>query len=163
METEDKHDLALNSGLRLERTNSKSKDFIELVRQLDEYLKVTDGKDHAFYDQYNKIDHIDHVVVAYGEGIAAGCGAIKPFLPNQMEIKRMYVDPEYRGQGIATSILAELELWAAELGYESCILETGINQKEAIVLYERSNYQRIENYGQYAGISTSFCYHKIVS
>ena len=77
METESSKDLSLDSGISLIRTNSTNQDFVSLVRMLDEYLKITDGEDHEFYDQYNKIDNIDHVVVAYKNGLAAGCGADK--------------------------------------------------------------------------------------
>ena len=59
------------------RTNSEHGLFIELVKHLDEELKIRDGEQHAFYDQYNKIDHINHVVVAIMNEKPVGCGAIK--------------------------------------------------------------------------------------
>ena len=74
----------------------------------------------------------------------------------------MFVHPDFRGQGIASRILTELELWIAELDSRYCILETGINQKEAISLYEKAGYLKIDNYGQYAGVKTSYCYQKII-
>jgi len=47
------------------RTDSSNQDFIALVKSLDKYLSVTDGDEHAFYDQYNKLDNIKYVVLAY--------------------------------------------------------------------------------------------------
>lgn len=135
-------------------------DFIRLVAELDAGLAISDGEDHAFYDQFNKLDNIKHVLLAFLDGQAAACGAIKAFDANTMEVKRMYVQPPYRGRGMATQILAALETWAAELGASRCILETGHKQPEAIALYHKCEYQIIENYGQYAGVANSICFEK---
>ncbi len=89
-----------------------------------------------------------------------GCGAIKAFDAGIMEIKRMYVKPELRGRGVAVAILQELEKWAAALGVKACILETGVNQPEAISLYKKCRYQIRENYGPYAGVEKSICFQK---
>ena len=75
----------------------------------------------------------------------------------------MYVNPDFRGNRIAVKILNELENWTIELGYERCILETGLKQPEAIALYERCDYRRIENYDQYKDIEESVCYEKILN
>lgn len=74
----------------------------------------------------------------------------------------MFVKPECRGQGIAQAVLAELESWAGELGFKECVLETGKKQPEAIRLYQKSGYELIPNYGQYAGIENSVCMKKLV-
>lgn len=145
--------------MKIIRTNSENQDFIQLVKMLDEYLAYTDGEDHAFYDQFNKIDLLQQCVVLYEEENAVGCGAIKPYDKNSAELKRMFVIPEFRGKGYASKLLTELENWAKELGFESVILETGIKQLEAIKLYEKT-YERIENYGQYKGVETSVCFIK---
>jgi len=142
------------------RTNSENTDFIGLVKLLDADLAIRDGKDHSFYAQYNKIDKIKHVVVAYENDKAIACGAIKEFAPELMEVKRMYTLPENRGKGIAQKLLTELERWAKELSYAKCILETGKKQPEAIQLYKKSGYTIIPNYGQYAGIENSVCFEK---
>ncbi len=146
--------------LNIKRTESTNPDFIALVKYLDAYLAEKDGSEHAFYAQYNKVDHIKHVVLVYENDIAIGCGAIKEYQPNAMEVKRMYTAPEGRKKGIATQVLTELEKWAAELGYEKCVLETGKRQVEAIALYHRSGYHIIPNYGQYKGIENSVCFEK---
>lgn len=144
----------------LERTNSTHPDFIALIRDLDAYLSITDGDDHAFYDQFNKVDKINHVVIAYENEIPIGCGAIKEFSADSMEVKRMYTSPNGRKKGIATAILKELENWAKELGYTKCVLETGKRQNDAIALYQKVGYQIIPNYGQYIGIENSVCFAK---
>ena len=146
--------------LRTVRTDSNNLDFVELVRRLDIDLADRDGKEHAFYSQFNKIDLIRHVVVAYDDNLPVGCGAIKQFSSDAMEVKRMYTLPEYRGRGVATIILRELEAWATEMKFEKCVLETGKRQPEAIELYKKSGYEIIPNYGQYVGIENSVCFEK---
>ena len=146
--------------LQLIRTNSENSDFIILVKQLDADLAEKDGDEHAFYDQFNKIDTIKHVVVAYENDQPVACGAIKEFTAGIMEVKRMFTLPEKRGKSIATKILNELERWAKELAYEKCILETGKRQPEAIALYRKNGYQSMPNYGQYAAVENSLCFEK---
>ncbi|TLV02942.1 GNAT family N-acetyltransferase [Dyadobacter luticola] len=144
----------------IKRTDSENPDFVALVKMLDAYLAVTDGDEHAFYSQYNKIDKIRHVVVFYENDIAIGCGAIKPFGEDAMEVKRMFVTPQGRNKGIASKMLTELENWTKELGYSRCVLETGARQTEAIALYKKNGYQVTENYGQYVGVENSVCFEK---
>ena len=144
------------------RTSPAHEGYKDLVKHLDTELAITDGEDHAFYDQFNKSDTIKHVVVIYENDQPIGCGAIKEFEPGVMEIKRMFVIKENRGKGYASRMLKELETWASEFGYEKCILETGINQPEAIALYKKNGYHFISNYGQYAGVEKSFCFEKCI-
>lgn len=144
--------------LQLLRTNSSHPDFIALVRSLDEYLAVCDGEEHSFYHQFNQIANLNYAVVAFADGVAIGCGAIKPFNDASMELKRMFVSPDYRRRGVAARIVHELETWAAELGYQRCVLETGKRQPEAIRLYKKCGYSIIPNYGQYQGMENSVCF-----
>jgi putative acetyltransferase len=146
--------------ITLTRTNSDNPDFIALVKHLDADLAIRDGTDHSFYSQFNKIDKIKHAVVAYENGEPLGCGAIKEYSVTAMEVKRMYTKPDSRGKGIATTILKELETWANEMDYKTCVLETGKKQPEAIELYRKNGYDIIPNYGQYAGVENSVCFEK---
>lgn len=77
-----------------------------------------------------------------------------------MEVKRMFVLTEYRGQSCARIILSELEAWAKELEYSKCILETGVNQPEAIALYKKCGYRIIPNYHPYVAAEKSICFEK---
>ncbi|MCW3086628.1 MAG: family acetyltransferase [Sediminibacterium sp.] len=100
------------------------------------------------------------VIVGFENEQAVACGAMKELATDTMEIKRMFVLPPYRGQGLATGVLEELEKWAAETGIATCRLETGKRQPEAIGLYLKNGYRVIPNYGQYAGIDNSVCFEK---
>jgi putative acetyltransferase len=148
------------SMLQLQRTTSKNKEFQQLVKELDAYLAVTDGDEHDFYNQFNKIEGLQYVIVAYLGEKAVSCGAIRPFDKETMEVKRMFTSLESRGKGIASQILAALENWSQELGYKKCVLETGIRQAEAIALYEKNAYELIPCYGQYLNVENSLCYGK---
>lgn len=144
------------------RTTSENPDFQKLVTQLDAYLAVMDGEEHAFYNQYNKIDMLKHCIVIYDNDEAVACGAIKELDSKSMEVKRMFTLPEKRGKGLASRILHKLETWAKELGYEKTILETGKRQTEAVALYNKCGYKVIPNYGQYIGVDNSVCFEKVL-
>ena len=146
--------------LELRRTNSSNEDFVALVNELDAYLKITDGDDHDFYNQFNGIENLNHCIVAYKDQQAVGCGAFKKFEEDSVEVKRMYLKPEHRGSGIAGDILSSLEHWAKEIGNKKTILETGNRQVEAVKFYHKSGYKRIPNYGQYIGMDNSNCFEK---
>ncbi|WP_310396823.1 GNAT family N-acetyltransferase [Hymenobacter sp.] len=144
----------------LTRTTSENPDFRALIQLLDQDLRERDGADQIFYAQFNKIDKINHVVVAYRDDAPVGCGTFKEFTAELVEIKRMFVRPAHRGQGVAQAVLAELERWAHELHYAGCVLETGKRQPEAIGLYQKCGYRLIPNYGQYIGVENSVCMQK---
>ena len=147
-------------GIKIIRTNSENKDFIQLIKELDAYLKITDEDEHDFYNQFNNTDVLKNIVVIYVDEIAVGCGAIKKFDETSVEVKRMFVSLEKRGSGVAQKMLQELEICAKELGYQKCVLETGVRQVEAVQFYKKCRYQVIPNYGQYQGMENSICFEK---
>ncbi len=142
------------------RTDSTHADFKKLVTELDAELRIRDGDESEFFEQFNKSDSIKYAVIIYQNGVAVGCGALRPYTNDKIEVKRMYVPLEHRSKGLATVVLKELEKWALELGYHHLILETGIRQPEAIKLYTKNGYNGIPNYGQYQGVSSSVCFEK---
>ncbi len=145
--------------MQIVRTNSKHPDFQALVKELDSYLAITDGEEHDFYNQFNKIEKLDHVLVLYRNEQAAACGGMKKW-KRGMEIKRMYCKETFRRRGYSTAILSHLENWSMELGAEYCLLETGKRQKEAIAFYQALGYHKIPNYGPYNGVENSLCFKK---
>ncbi len=91
-----------------------------------------------------------------------GCGALRNIDESTVEIKRMYVAPSGRRQGLGRRILAELERHAAEFGYQTMLLETGIHQHAAIALYESCGFRHIPPFGPYVGNAYSVCFQKDV-
>mgnify|MGYP003624413975 CR=1 FL=1 len=142
------------------KTNYQNDDFKLLVKALDADLSVKDGDEHDFYHQFNGIEGLQQVILVYNLKQPVGCGAFKPIDSTTVEIKRMFVLPEFQGKGIGSKILKELEVWASALNYKTGILETGIRQPDAIALYTKNNYEIIPNYGQYKGVDNSVCFKK---
>lgn len=146
--------------IQLKRTDSSDPHFSSLAAQLDKFLTILNGEKDDFFAQFNKSSLIKHVIVAYNDGKLCGCGAIKEFDPETIEIKRMFVMKDQRGLGIATKILNSLEQWALEMEYKKCILETSKELKEAISLYNKNGYTKIPNFGQYQNVENSICFEK---
>jgi putative acetyltransferase len=145
------------------RTDSNDPDFRKLVSMLDAELRELDGEDHAFYAQFNTITELRYAVVAYDGSEPVGSGALKAYSHDALEVKRMYVPVSKRNKGIASVVLKELEKWTQELGYSTCILETGNRQPDAIALYQKNGYNRIPNFGPYIEDANSVCFEKVVS
>jgi GNAT superfamily N-acetyltransferase len=105
-------------------------------------------------------------VVGYvdGQPVATGAWRRSPVRvlggTSAVEIKRMYVVPAHRGEGIARVVLAELERTAAEAGHDLLVLETGLRQPEAIELYRSSGYVEVPGFGFYCGQELSRCFGK---
>jgi putative acetyltransferase len=88
-------------------------------------------------------------LIASRDGQDVGCGAIRRLENQTGEIKRMYVCPAERGQGVGRALLSALEQEARALGVVRLVLETGPRQPEAIALYERAGFIRIGAFGEY--------------
>jgi GNAT superfamily N-acetyltransferase len=104
-----------------------------------------------------------YFVLAQCDARPVGCGAFRPHDPGTVEIKRMFVLPEFRGRGVARSILAALEAEARRRGYRRGVLETGVRQPEAIALYRACGYAEIGAFGPYVGSDRSVCFGKALS
>ena len=142
------------------RSNQYHKGFKELVKLLDAELAIRDGDDHAFYHQFNGIDHLDHVVLCFENEKAVACGAFKIRTKEQVEIKRMYVMPSHRRRGFAEKVLGALEKWPKDLGIQEVILETGKAQVEALSFYLKMGYEIIPRFPPYVGVDNSICFGK---
>jgi putative acetyltransferase len=99
-------------------------------------------------------------VVAWLEERAVGCGGLRRYDARVGELKRMFVDPPFRGRGVSRLVLTALEDRARALGYGRLVLETGVHQPEAMRLYETSGYEPIDRYGFYRTSPLSRCYAK---
>ncbi|RQZ63915.1 GNAT family N-acetyltransferase [Burkholderia cepacia] len=125
-------------------------DVIALIADLDAYQDTLYPPEsrHVLEIASLKQSNVLFAVARDSEGKAIGCGAIV-LNPEFGELKRMYVSPRGRGQGIARKLMAMLESRAIELGCKWIRLETGPYQHEALALYASAGYQRREPFGNY--------------
>ena len=105
--------------------------------------------------------------IARLDSVAVGCAGVALF-DDFAEVKRMYVRPGVRGQGVAPALLAQLERTAFEAGHRVLRLETGDVQYAAIKFYERSGFRRCAVFGDYATkpphtIATSVFFEKTLT
>lgn len=102
-------------------------------------------------------------VIARLDGKPVGCGALRPIGLDVGEVKRMYVVPAARRQGIARAILYVLEMRAREFGYRVLRAETGNRQPEAIALYAQFGFYRTAPFGSHAEDPVSVFFEKLLS
>jgi DNA-binding MarR family transcriptional regulator/RimJ/RimL family protein N-acetyltransferase len=85
-------------------------------------------------------------VVATSAGEPVACGGLQPLGDGVGEIKRMWVDPAWRGAGLGARMLRHLEDRARELGHRRVVLDTNGTLVEAIAMYRRTGYEEVERY-----------------
>lgn len=134
----------------------------ELIAALDDHL----GSLYPPEDNFLELPHEEvrddrgTFLLALEGCRAVGCGAVRKVSGTTGEIKRMYVAPPVRGQGIGTALLQALESWARDAGIHRLVLETGDTQMDAIALYERAGFTQIPCFGPYAAAPRSRCFGK---
>ena len=95
-------------------------------------------------------------------GEPAGCGGVQIYNAEYGELKRMYVRPQFRGSGLGKMMIAHIEAFVRQRGVPTLRLETGVQQLEAIGLYERSGFTRIGPFGEYRDDPLSVFYEKTI-
>lgn len=98
--------------------------------------------------------------MVYKNNAAIGGGAIRKYDDETVELKRVFVHPEYQGQGIGSRLVSLLIEWAMELGYKRMILESGKLLTESCALYRKLGFEVIPNYGPYVNMPESLCMEK---
>jgi len=144
------------------KTDNADPFFCHLTTQLDQELHARYDTLQATYDKHNVIDLIATALVGYEDDQAIACACFKKIDTYCVEIKRMFVLPQYRRRGFSSQLLGALEAWAYELGFNEARLETGKAQPEAIALYTKMGYHIIPNYPPYEGMQNSVCMHKLL-
>ena len=125
-------------------------DVIALIAELDAYQDTLYPPEsrHSMDLASLKQPDVLFAVARDNTGQAIGCGAIV-LCPEYGELKRMYVSPRGRGQGVGKKILALLESQAIDAGCRLLKLETGPYQYEALALYASAGYERRGPFGDY--------------
>jgi GNAT superfamily N-acetyltransferase len=112
---------------------------------------------NELYDTFTRLDHPKvspaelrapggTFLVGWRGEVAVAGGGVRALEDGMAEIKRMYVRPTARSQGVAGELLSALEHAARTLGYATVRLDTGPKQVHAQQLYRRAGYVEIEPY-----------------
>lgn len=145
--------------ITLKQIDFDNEDFIILCNELDQFLNEAIGGEsiREKYKKFNHLDTMDYVIAAYDEGKPVGCGALRKYSLEDIEVKRVFVREAYRRKNVGGALLEQLILKSRELGFKRMILETGEFLKASMRLYSRYGFERIENYGEYAKMTESVC------
>lgn len=137
---------------------------IALIAELDAYQDTLYPPEsrHALDLESLKQANVLFFVARDGEHRAVGCGAVV-LNAAYGEIKRMYVGPACRGQGVARGLLNALESASARAGCKLLTLESGPFQPEALGLYAALGYERRGPYGDYADDPLSVFMQKVLA
>lgn len=121
-----------------------------LLAELDAYLYSLYPAENVYaLDMASLLQpNVVFAVARDAAGAAVGCAAVV-VTPDYGEIKRMYVRPAARGQGLARRLIASLEDAARARGCSVFMLETGPTMPEALALYERMGYTYRRAFGAY--------------
>ncbi len=148
--------------ITLERPDSD--DARTLIEELEDYLiPLSPPESRHGYSIEKLLNEQVPFFVIRNNGTPVGCGGVKLFGTDYGEIKRMYVRPQFRGFGFAKLMLNHLADYARSHGVAILRLETGIAQRDAIALYERSGFRSIPPFGEYKPDPLSRFYEKQLS
>ena len=150
------------SQIRYKWTDGNNKDFQRFYRSTEEnYSRLVGGvQNRQGFIPYNISESIVTVLIAYVDDIAVGCAGLKKYSGSDAEIKRVWVEPQYRRHHIASDMMKMIEEMAKKMQFIRTVLQTRKSMSEAISLYEKLGYYRIRNYPPYDKLEGAVCYAK---
>ncbi|MCH2045209.1 MAG: GNAT family N-acetyltransferase [Saprospiraceae bacterium] len=150
--------------MQIKRTTSDDADFKHLAQLLDQELYKRYPDVQPDYDHYNEYEEAIDALLIYIEDQPVACGALKTLASQKdwVEIKRIYVNPNYRGKGLGKQLILALEAWIMTSNCKSIVLETGVRMPEAMQLYQKMGYQIVPNFPPYIGLPHSICMRKLI-
>ena len=98
-----------------------------------------------------------HLVGASVDGRLVGIGGVEVQDGGFAELKRFYVEPAHRGQGVADAVIEALAEHARARGAARLRLETGDKQHAAMGFYARHGFVVVPRFGPYVDSATSVC------
>lgn len=143
-------------------TDGSNKDFIRFYSKTEEYYSNLVGglQNRQGFVPYNYSDSVTDVLIAYIDGVPVGCAGLRRHSNSDAELKRVWVEPEYRSQHIATDLIGQIEEKARKQGFKRIVLQTREKMRNAVKLYRKRGYKQIENYPPYDKLDGAVCYSK---
>jgi len=133
-----------------------------LLRQSAEYAQTLYPPESNFLLSVEELEApgVSFYAARDESGRALGIAALVSQGDGTAELKRMFVDPDARGLGIAGRLLSRAEADAAASGIRRVVLETGPLHEAALAFYRECGYREIAQFGQYVGEEFSVCLAK---
>ena len=143
-------------------TDGNDRDFQDFYLKTEEYYNqlVGGAANRKAFAPYNISANITDVLIAYDGKAAVGCAGLKPYSETDAEVKRVWVEPAYRGHGIASRLMDEIEQKARQTGFRRVVLQTRPIMQDAVALYTKRGYALIPNYPPYDRLEGAVCYAK---
>lgn len=140
-------------------TDGNNEEFHQFYLETEDYYSSIVGgkKNREGFIPYNLSESISDVLLAYMDGVAVGCAGLKKYNDSDVEIKRVWVEPDYRGRHIATELMDRIEDKAREMGFKRAVLQTRPIMEDAVGLYEKRGYELIGNYPPYDKFEGAIC------
>ena len=140
-------------------TDGNNEEFHQFYLETEDYYSSIAGgkKNREGFIPYNLSESISDVLLAYMDGVAVGCAGLKKYNDSDVEIKRVWVEPDYRGRHIATELMDRIEDKAREMGFKRAVLQTRPIMEDAVGLYEKRGYELIGNYPPYDKLEGAIC------
>lgn len=143
-------------------TNGENADFVKFYQITEDFYSSLVGgeSNRRSFVPYNASAEIPTVLIAYLQGKAVACAGLKKYSEQAAEIKRVWVQPDARGQHIASRMMDLVEQKAKDEGFAKVILQTRPQMKEAVGMYTKRGYQLIDNYPPYDKLVGAICFSK---
>ena len=93
--------------------------------------------------------HGGRLLLATYEGEAAGCVGLKKLDASGAEVKRLYVPPQYRGNGIGKMLVEAALQQAKELGYKRIVADTDLNMRIAMLIFDEHGFRQVDATGRF--------------
>lgn len=125
------------------------------------YSRIVGGKENRTgFIPFNASAEIPYVLLASVSGQPVACAGLKPYSDRDAEVKRLWVEPAYRGRHIASALMDQVEEKARALGFHRVVLQTRPIMPDAVALYTKRGYTLIPNYPPYDHLAGAVCYAK---
>ena len=149
-------------NVRYKRTDGNDIDFQKFYLSTEEYYSGIVGRvgNRKGFIPYNISESVKTVIMAYIENNPVGCAGLKPYSDTDAEIKRVWIEPQYRRHHIAVEMMKMIEDTAKCMLFQRTVLQTRAAMTEALSLYKKLGYYRISNYPPYDKLDGAICYAK---
>lgn len=128
------------------------------------YSRIVSGEENRrAFIPYNISAAVEDVLLVFSGDTAVGCAGLKRYSDSDAEIKRVWVEPHFRGKHIASEMMRRIEARAREKGYSRTVLQTREIMADAVGLYRKLGYVMIPAYPPYDKLEGAVCMAKMIS